>query len=61
MIKPLPEGCYGLFINDEFLGAYDSPESAADDVYMCATGYPSWDDQLIVEEPQGLGCWEMYQ
>jgi hypothetical protein len=32
-----------LWMNDEQLGSYHSPNAAADDVYTQATGYAPWD------------------
>jgi hypothetical protein len=58
-IQPDPNepGRWRLYIDDLWLGSYASPEQAADDVYMCATGFYEWDRQLTVDHPEDLGEW----
>ncbi|MBN1545731.1 MAG: hypothetical protein JW902_03635 [Syntrophaceae bacterium] len=51
-------GNYCLWIDDEKLGSYLSPEHAARAVYVCATGWPLWDDQQTVDHPADLSEWE---
>ncbi|WP_043793493.1 hypothetical protein [Solidesulfovibrio fructosivorans] len=51
-------GRWVLCMNDEALGSYHSPESAADDVFMCATTFDAWDSQGTVHEPESLAEWE---
>lgn len=43
--------------SENMLGTYPSAVSAADDVYMCATGFDHWDDQMTVESPADLSEW----
>lgn len=51
---------FGLYINDEFLGAYSSPVLAADDVRSQHTGFDAWDDLNIgANYPTDLGDWEI--
>lgn len=59
-IRPDPEltGGYRLYIDDEYLGHYDNPALASDDVYLCATGWPAWDRLEVVEHPQDLDEWK---
>jgi len=42
---------------EDKLGSYHTPTSAADDVYMCETGYHPWDNQFDVDEPASLEDW----
>lgn len=51
-------GRYGLWMEDDLLGNHPSPQSAADDVFMCATGHWPWDQRLMVTEPTDLGQWQ---
>lgn len=50
-------GQFALYIGNNLLGAYPSPQAAADAVYRCETGYWPWDQQLTVEEPKDLSFW----
>lgn len=64
-IIPSPDGVE-LWIkelsgSEEKLGDYPSADMAADDVYMCATGYTDWDLQCDVDEPSELGEWTTFQ
>lgn len=52
------DGRFSLWVNDELLGNYITPDQAADDVYMCATGHWPWDKQLEVTHPSDLGEWQ---
>lgn len=56
-IKQRPDGRFSLHVGDEYLGSYISPQQAADDVFMCATGYWPWDRQLMVDHPEDLSEW----
>ena len=51
-------GNFCLWIDEEKLGSYAAPELAARAVYMCATGWPLWDDQITVEHPVDLSEWK---
>ena len=51
------DGRCSLHINDECLGSYQTPQQAADDVFMCATGFDDWDDQICVDNPIDLTEW----
>lgn len=63
-ITPERDGV-ALFIeyDDELtrLGWYKSALMAADDVFMCSTGFDEWDMQLTVEHPADLSCWTKRQ
>ncbi len=62
IIKPMRNNpnSFGLYINDELLGAYSSPVSAADDVRSQHTGYHEWDMlNLSANYPTDLGDWEI--
>ena len=60
-IRPF-ERQWGLFVEHhgdmEYLGSYDSPEAAADDVYTQHTGWDAWDGPDRPEAPADLGEWE---
>ncbi len=51
-------GRYILMIDEKKLRTYNSPEEAADDVYMQATGYDKWDKQEGITEPYDLSDWK---
>lgn len=60
-IRPQPgsPGRWLLGLDEESLGSYASPELAADDVYMQATGHLEWDiSESPVDAPADLGEWE---
>jgi hypothetical protein len=59
-IRPQPghEGRYWLGIDDERLGSYHSPRSAADEVYMRHTGWHAWDRLRDADAPRDIGEWE---
>jgi hypothetical protein len=57
-IRRLQNGRFGLYVGDEMLGSYHTPEAAADDVFMCVTGHDPWDNQLTVDYPADLGDWQ---
>lgn len=59
-IKQERDNRFTLGINDNALGSYISPEQAADDVYMCATGHWPWDKKLNVSDPVDLSEWSIY-
>ncbi len=61
-IIPNDSDRYDLWVKEKSdaeykLGSYSTPFSAADDVYMCETGYHPWDNQLCVDEPASLEDW----
>lgn len=59
VIREIQHQRYELWIEDEQLGSYESPESAAMDVATFSTGFSEW-DQLENEErhfPANLGQW----
>ncbi len=56
-IKQESNGRWTLRLNGEALGSYNSPEQAADDVYMQATGSYEWDSKDEILEPTDLGEW----
>ena len=45
MIKPLKDGRWGLWFENEYLNAYRKPEYAAEDVRNRSTGSHEWDDK----------------
>jgi len=57
-IKVEPDGRYGLWLEEELLGTYETAALAADDVYTQSTGAYEWDDQEPVEEPSDLSKWD---
>ncbi|MDX1295077.1 MAG: hypothetical protein R3302_02350 [Sulfurimonadaceae bacterium] len=58
-IRQTEHARYELWIEDEQLGAYESPESAALDVAAFNTGYNEWDKFENDERnyPRNLGEW----
>lgn len=58
-IRQLGHERYELWIEDEKLGEYESPENAAEDVASFDTGYVEWDKFKNDERnfPAGLGDW----
>ncbi len=48
---------WSLWIDDENLGSYDSPDAAADDVYTQHTGWNEWDSLPSVTQPTDLTEW----
>ena len=42
----------------ETFGSYHRPEAAADDVFMCSTGFSAWDRRRTVDQPTDLSDWE---
>jgi hypothetical protein len=60
-IKPDPslKNRWCLYIDNECLGNYHSPEAAAGDVYMGTTGHYEWDCQDSVAEATDLSEWEL--
>jgi hypothetical protein len=59
-IRPDPDqpGRWRLYIDDLYLGSYATAALAADDVYLCETGFGPWDDQSTVKHPEDLGEWQ---
>jgi len=58
VIRP-HQGRWGLWCEDELYGSYHSPQAAADDVYMQATGHDEWDMKSPDgTEPTDLSEWE---
>ena len=54
-------GRYTLYIDGEPFPGYNTPDSAADDVYTFSTGYTEWDLLGIkgnLFPPDGLDCWQ---
>ena len=57
---------YSLWIKDNDnkecrLGWYPEAFMAADDVFICQTGFVDWDNQLEVEDPTDLEVWTKLQ
>lgn len=53
-------GGWDLYVYDVFVGAYSSPEDAADDVAAHNTGSPAWDDDADADYPETLADWNPY-
>lgn len=51
----------GLWLDDELLGSYQSPEAAADDVYVQVTGHHAWDTLKNANPPIDLSGWQRRQ
>jgi hypothetical protein len=52
-----PRGWYALFLNEEKLGSYPSPRSAAETVSAQSTGSAAWDLQQDAFVPPDLSEW----
>ena len=59
-IQRLPNSRYGLYLDDELLGSYHSPDGAAEAVYTCSTGYRRWDGDGPVFTPRELREWQYF-
>ena len=59
LIKPQPNGRWGLWFKDDLLGSYHSAMAAADDVCMQATGDYDWDSLDGVDIPTDISEWEV--
>lgn len=55
---PELEQKYYLGVEDEELGLYSNPQSAALDVSKQATGCFRWDSQMRVTAPESISDWE---
>lgn len=62
-IRPDPSepGRWRLYANEEYLGAYISPEQAADAVYTQTTSHHGWDMRPPVTEPADLSEWTRHR
>jgi len=58
-IKEVEHGVYELWLEEEFLGDYGSPEMAAGDVANFNTDYAEWDrfKNELVNFPASLESW----
>lgn len=54
---PYRPALYRLNMDEVFLGNYTSPEAAAEDVYMHATGWSKWDMLEHVRVPCDILEW----
>lgn len=59
IIKPQPDGRWGLWFGDDLLGSYHSEIAAADDVYTQATGNYQWDSSSWLDVPTDIHEWEV--
>lgn len=60
-IKPVGRK-FVLFVDDKPLGTpQHTPDLAAHDVEMCATGHQPWDDQEAVGYPRNLDDWQKHR
>ena len=59
LIKPQTNGRWGLWFKDDLLGSYHSAMTAADDVYMQATGDYDGDSLDGVDIPTDISEWEV--
>jgi hypothetical protein len=55
-IQPASEGAIDLWLDDAWLGSYDSPHDAAARVHVHATGASLWDAHTG-EAPEDLAAW----
>ncbi len=56
VIREREDDRFCLYIDDEVLGAYDSPGTAADEVFFGTTGFTAWDNANL-DEPHDLSEW----
>ena len=56
--SPQGRGTFLLGMDDEELGAYFSPEAAADDVFMQKTGWEPWDCSEQPDRPVSISEWQ---
>jgi hypothetical protein len=57
-IQKLQNARYGLYLEDELLGSYHSPDGAAEAVHTCSTGHAGWDGSGPVCTPGDLSDWQ---
>ena len=56
------DGRFELWLDDELINSYQSPEIAADDVFMAITGGPRrLDETLETEAPSELSEWTRHE
>ena len=60
-ISQLSSGRTGLWVDNELLGSYHSPHSAAQEVFECTTGHEPWDENIEVDFPSELDDWRKIQ
>jgi len=60
-IRPAGSGQFELHINTTFVASYRSPEAAALDVSLHATGWKEWDLFPGCNGPQNLFEWEVWR
>ena len=62
-IAMLNTGGYGIIFNDNVFGSWNSPQSAADDVYCHVTGCYEWDslDGTLDDVPNDINEWDFVQ
>jgi hypothetical protein len=58
-IQKLANSRYGLYINDELVTSFHSPEAAAEATFTCKTGYEHWDNNGPVIMPEDLTDWQL--
>jgi hypothetical protein len=56
---PTVSGCYELCIGGMWLGTYETPDRAAQDVLMRCTGWHDWDNRKDTDCPGEIGEWEV--
>lgn len=61
VIHPVGNGQFALHFNAAVVASYRSPEAAALDVSLHATGWNEWDLFPGHEGPQNLSEWEMWR
>ncbi|HEX2949869.1 MAG TPA: hypothetical protein VHV83_09945 [Armatimonadota bacterium] len=59
IIKPQPDGRWGLWLKDDLLGNYHSAVAAADDVYTQTTVDYDWDTYEGSDIPTDIHEWEV--
>ncbi len=57
LIQMARPGEYELWLNHKLLGTYPDGNSAAQTVYVCATGDSIWDDQPHAGVPSDIKGW----
>ncbi len=60
-VDPMTSDFYDLCIGGMWLGAYETAEKAAMDVYMRCTGWHDWDRRKEAECPCELTEWEVLE
>ena len=57
-IRKLTDVHWGLLFEEELLGSFDSPASAAERVYNQASGHSEWDSVEQEAQPRDISEWK---